>query len=322
MRARGGGLRRARPFVFRYEHVLGTSLELRVRAFGEAAARRAEAVALAEVDRLEAILSGWSGTSELARWLATRDADVPVSRELLDVLEASLAWHARTHGAFDPAAQAIVERLRDGSGAETSGDARHAEPRAPLWTIDRGAATARRHTALAVSLDAIAKGYIVTRAAARARAVEGIDDVLVNIGGDLQHFGERPVSVGIANPSAPYDNAPPVAVVYVRDAALATSGGYRRGILVGGRRRSHIVDPRTGRPAEHVASASVLAPDGATADALSTAFSVMDPSESVALADTLPGVGCLLVEAGGGVTTSAIWNACAVRPRATTHSRA
>jgi thiamine biosynthesis lipoprotein len=171
-----------------------------------------------------------------------------------------------------------------------------------------------------LSLDAIAKGYIVTRAAARARAVDGVSDVLLNVGGDLQHLGVSPVAVGVADPSAPADNAPPIVMVRIRNAALATSGGYRRGFIANGRRVSHIVDPRTGRPVERIASASVLAPDGATADALSTAFSVMAPNESVALADALPGVGCLLVDSDGAVITNAAWDARAVLPsHDTTH---
>ena len=161
---------RARIHDFHYEHVLGTSLELRVVAARASAARRAEAEVLAEVDRLEPILSGWSGTSELARWLATHDADVPVSPELAEVLHASAGWRELTGGAFDPAAQAVIDLLRD-DGPERS--APHASPldwpRAPLWLVDRAAGTARRLSRHAVSLDAIAKGYIVSRAASRAQ---------------------------------------------------------------------------------------------------------------------------------------------------------
>jgi thiamine biosynthesis lipoprotein ApbE len=295
---------RARHFAFAYEHVLGTSLELQVVAPREGAARRAEAMALAEIDRLSPILSGWTSTSELALWLATFDADVPVSAELAEVLHLSASWRERTAGAFDPAVQSIVERLRDGRADVVA-------PRAssePLWRVERPGGTARRLTRDAISLDAIAKGYIVARAATRARSVEGVADVLLNVGGDVQHVGEHAAAVGVADPFAPAENAPPIAVVRLQNAALATSGGYRRGFVVNGRRVSHIVDPRTGQPAERIASASVLAPDCATADALSTAFSVMSPHESVALADSLGDVGCLLVEHDGTVTTNAIWN--------------
>jgi thiamine biosynthesis lipoprotein len=321
LQRRGERIGGARRYHYEYERVLGTSLELQVVTASEAAARRAEAAVLAEIDRLEPILSGWSPTSQLARWQDSYDVSVPVSAELADVLIASDAWRERTARAFDPAAQAIVERLRE-STAEAPAVLGPLldELRGPPWVVDRTGPTARRLSRHAISLDAIAKGYIVTRAAARAREVDGVAEVLLNIGGDLQHFGTRPVGVGIADPSAPAENAPPIAAVRVRDAALATSGGYRRGVIVNGRRVSHIVDPRTGRPAERIASASVIAPDCATADALSTAFSVMDPQESIALADAHPGVGCLLVDRDGAMISNAAWNARAIRPRhETTH---
>lgn len=313
--------RRARHFNFAYDHVLGTSLELLVTAARESVARRAESEALAEIDRLEPLLSGWSSTSELALFLATHDADVPVSAELAEVLHASARWRARTAGAFDPAVQSIVDRLRDGGADDAEALARRGTVREPLWLVDRATATARRLTRRTVTLDAIAKGYIVARAAMRARSVAGVTDVVLNVGGDVQHFGEHGVSVGVADPAAPAENAPPIAVVRLQNAALATSGGYRRGFLLHGRRVSHIVDPRTGRPAERIASASVIAPDCATADALSTAFSVMTPTESVALADSVGDVGCLLVEADGSVTTNQSWNDRAVAARPDTTPR-
>jgi thiamine biosynthesis lipoprotein ApbE len=308
---------RPRRHAYHYEHVLGTSFELNVVATGVRAARRAESVALAEVDRLETILSGWSSTSELAYWTATQDVDVAISPELADVLHASDVWRVRTGGAFDAAAQAIIALLRDGSAECSEEELRVllASLRGPRWHVDRRAGVARRLTTHAISIDAIAKGYIVTRAAALAREVDGVSEVLLNVGGDVQHFGDRPAVVGITDPFAPAENTKPIAMVQLRDAAIATSGGYRRGFMAHGRRVSHIVDPRTGQPTERIASASVFAPDCATADALSTAFSVLTPEESVALADSLSDVGCLLVERDGTITTNATWNARAIAPR-------
>ncbi|MBV9879679.1 MAG: FAD:protein FMN transferase [Gemmatirosa sp.] len=300
----GAALRRWRPrprcYAFHYERVLGTSLELQVVATHRAAAGRAESAALAEIDRLERVLSGYASASELARWLASGGEPVPVSPELAEVLEAAEAWRRYTGGAFDPVA---VSRV--------------VAPPGPRWVVDRGRGvasgltasglTASRLTTLPVSLDALAKGYVVDRAAACARQVDGVTQVLVNVGGDLRHHGSRALTVGVTDPRAPSDNAPPLATVRIRDEALCTSGGYFRAVSSGGRATSHIVDPRTGAPAARVLGASVVAPDCMTADALSTAFSVLSPPESVALADALPGVGCLLVEADGTVTTSAEW---------------
>src|SRR5258705_4649862 len=168
---------RARPsrHAYSYEHVLGTSCELTVVATGTTAARRAESVALSEVDRLEAILSGWSSSSELSRWTTTHDVDVSVSPELAEVLHESDAWRRRTGGAFDPAAQAVIALLRDGAGTRSTADALRElleSLRGPRWLVDRSADMARRLTKHAISVDAIAKGYIVTRAAALARAID------------------------------------------------------------------------------------------------------------------------------------------------------
>jgi thiamine biosynthesis lipoprotein len=325
--------RAARRYAFHSETVLGTSIELQVVASSESAATRAESAALNEIDRLAQILSGYSATSELARWQATYEEHVAVPPELTDVLESAERWRMRTGGAFDPAAVALVELLRDASpGADRSALDHAARTSAvqdvlralnqPLWTVDRKRGTARRLTRLAISLDALAKGYIVERAAEAARTVDGVSQLLVNVGGDLRHHGARSIAVAVTDPHAPADNAPPLAVVHLRDDALATSGGYHRGFVAGGRRVSHILDPRTGRPAERIASASVIAPDCATADALSTAFSVMEPSASVALADSLTDVGCLIVERDGSVTTNSLWNTRAASPRPEpTHSR-
>ena len=308
---------RARRHAFHYEGVLGTSLELQVVAASADAAHAAESAVLEEIDRLAGILSGYAPTSELSRWLATRGEPVAVSPELADVLDAAEAWRARTGGAFNPAAASLVELLGDRATdpARAPDDRTRAvrerllEMDRPLWTVDRVRGVACRLTRLPVSLDALAKGYVVDLAAARARDVDGVTEVLVNVGGDLRHLGERPLVVGVADPRAPAENAPPIAAVRLRGEALATSGGYRRGFTMAGRAVSHILDPRDGRPAERVISASVVAPDCATADALSTAFSVLAPAESVALADATPGAGCLLVERDGAVTTSAAWRA-------------
>jgi thiamine biosynthesis lipoprotein len=308
---------RATRHAYHYEHVLGTSLEVQLVATRRAAVR-AESVVLSEVDRLSDILSGYSATSELMRWQGAHGT-VQVSPELAEVLDACERWRIRTGGAFNPAAVSLVEMLRDvdppDGGPATLDHAalndairdRIRDIDQPHWWVDRASCVAQRLTTLAISLDALAKGWIVDRVAMLARDVDGVTQVMVNIGGDIRHLGERPIKVRVTDPRAPADNAAPIAEVMLCGEALATSGGYRRGFTVAGRRASHIMDARNGRPADDVISASVIAPDCATADALSTAFSVMRPAESLALADSLDGVGCLLVERDGTITTNATW---------------
>ena len=107
----------ADDLVFFHENVMGTSLELKVRADSAASASRAEGRVLAEIDRLSAILSGYDATSEFRLWSDLPAGPVAVSAELFDVLSASDHWQARSLGAFDPRVQvwsALWTPLRPG----------------------------------------------------------------------------------------------------------------------------------------------------------------------------------------------------------------
>jgi hypothetical protein len=137
----------------------------------------------------------------------------------------------------------------------------------------------------------------------------GIHGVMVNSGGDLVVHGDWQEQVAIADPRASADNAAPLETIAVEDRAVATSGGYRRGVDIAGRHFSHIVDPRTGRTTGHVLGATVVAPRATDAGALATAFCVLSPDESAALASTIPDVEFLLVLADGSFVESGGWRA-------------
>src|SRR5262249_11849846 len=136
----------------------------------------------------------------------------------------------------------------------------------PGWGIDDARHTVQRLTDQPLDLNAIAKGYIIQKAAAAARArVRAPQGLLLKLGGGMAAWGKgaagrKAWTVGVQDPFHPQDNAPPLTLVDLRDRAVATSGGYERYYSVGGKRHSHIFDPRTGRPAEGVASATVVAP--------------------------------------------------------------
>jgi len=162
-----------------------------------------------------------------------------------------------------------------------------------------------------VTLNAIAKGYILDRVCVTAMQQPGVQAVLVNIGGDIRHLGVSPVPVHIADPFAPQENAVPISTVRLQNQGVATSGNYRRGFRIGERWYSHLLDPRTGYPVERVVSASVVAESALLADVLTTAFSVMQPEESLRLADSLPGVATLLVSQNGEIDANTLWHAYA-----------
>jgi len=126
---------------------------------------------------------------------------------------------------------------------------------------------------------------------------------LLDIGGDMISWGESPTSagwrIGIANPSASDENAPPIAQLRLANCSVATSGPYQRFLTIAGKKYSHIFDPRTGRPADGIVSSTVVAPDSATANALATAFCVLTPEESLRVVEQLPRVECLVISTDG-----------------------
>jgi thiamine biosynthesis lipoprotein len=161
---------------------------------------------------------------------------------------------------------------------------------------------------MSLDLGGIAKGYIAGRMARRmhqAGAVAG----LVAAAGDAYAFGLRPASlvrreggsslwsVAVLDPRYPLDRSHFYTTVYLRDQAVDTSGHYYRGYTIGGRRYSHILDPRTGRPVDaRLASITVVAPDPALSDGLATAIAVLGAKDGLALVESLDGVECLLLE--------------------------
>ncbi|QDV35264.1 DUF2271 domain-containing protein [Tautonia plasticadhaerens] len=300
-------------FAFFHEEVMGTALELRVRADDSRAARWVESRVLGEIDRLSAILDGWDPASELSRWASSPGGPAAVSPELYEVLRLADSWRGATRGAFDPRAAALG-RAWDASarlGLEpTAGELAEARDRSrpAAWRLDPAAGTAERSAAGPISLDGIAKGFIVERACAAALDPgRGVRGLLLNVGGDLRAVGEGFGVVGLAPPKGDSEAAEPFAFLEVRDRSVATSGGAHRGWEFAGRRYSHILDPRTGRPAGHVASATVSAPGGADADALATALNVLPIAEGLGLIDTLPEVECLIVADDGNLHRSEGW---------------
>src|SRR5262249_45043803 len=117
------------------------------------------------------------------------------------------------------------------------------------------------------------------------------------LGGDLGGWGHR--LVGVQDPKRPEDNARPLTALRLSDRAVATSGGYQRFYQIDGRRYSHLLDPRTGRPADGVAAVTVVAPTSVTANALATMLCVMRPDEGLRLVERTAGAACLLISPDG-----------------------
>ncbi|MFO0935273.1 MAG: DUF2271 domain-containing protein [Gemmataceae bacterium] len=269
---------------FHYDHTVGTSLDGWVFGDGE----KAGLAALSEIDRLNLVFSPHDPSSELGRF--NHDGLAPTSQDFYTVHKLFESWSRVTGGVLSPRMAPIQHMWQDAAAANRLPT--QAEITATLATVRESRARGK------LTLNSVAKGYILHRAGEAAKSVSP-QGGMVDLGGDLVTWGDRPFTVGIANPSSPFDNASPLTAIAVQNLAVATSGGYLRGYDIAGRHYSHILDPRTGLPADAVAQATVIAPDATTANALATACCVLDPRESIRIIESLAGVECLIVPAEG-----------------------
>jgi len=311
------GLEETGIWTFHHEHVLGTSLEVSLRAGSFADAQRAEAAVLAQFDRDDARLSTWREDSEVSRWATTQFEPVTVSLELFEVLAAFDTWRERTGGALAAAGDAAT---RQWQSAAARGHAPSDQELALAveamqqqhWVLDREHRTATRVSAVPLALASFTKSYISSRAA-DAALNGGATGVMLNAGGDVIVRGNFTQLVAVADPRAASENAAALEHIVVRDRAVATSGSYRRGFELAQATRaqapqfSHLIDPRTAQPASRVISSTVIARDAVTAGALATAFSIMPVDRSHDLAASIPDVQYLLVLAGGEEIRSSNW---------------
>jgi thiamine biosynthesis lipoprotein len=279
----------------------------------EGIAEAAEAAAIDEMDRLEGLLSAYRPDSEWSRW--RRGEVATAGPELSALLALAAHWWHESSGAFHPLAGVLRTRwLRAVQEQRLPGDDELAELASRMATLPyelRSGLVVRTGDCSQLDLHAIAKGWIVDRAVALAAARPGVREVLLNAGGDLLHRGAGEIVVGVQDPQQPFDNAAPLARVRLADAGLATSGDAHRPMTIGGRAWSHVVDPRSGRPVDHVRSATVVAADAATADALATVVSVLSPDEALAFADRHDAA-VLLVQPDGRTVHNSRWASAAV----------
>jgi FAD:protein FMN transferase len=270
-------------------------------------ATRAIDNAFAAIAQANNLFSTYVAKSEVSQLNAAGGKPCHVSSQTLAVLKRSVEVAELSGGAFDVTAGPLIKLWKRSikSGALPA-DAELAAARKLVGykqlVLDADGPCARLGAGMSVDLGGIAKGFAVDRAVDALRAA-GVRSGIVDAGGDGYAMGTRPGGtpwrVGIQNPRAvPGDRLPQV--LLLTDQAYATSGDYEQYTEIGGVRYSHIVDPRTGRPARAAASVTIVAPDCTTADALATAVSVLGPKDGIALVEKLKNVECLIITEGAG----------------------
>lgn len=238
--------------------------------------------ALNEIDALEEQLSVFRDSSEVSR--INRDAagePVRVEQTLFELLSLCRKLHSETTGAFDITSGPLTRcwgflRRSGRVPANEEIEAARSSVGSDKMSLDRDARTIRfALPGVEINLGSIGKGFALDRIATSLR--ERVGSALLNAGGSsicavgTGERGETGWRVGLRNPRV---RSRRYGVLRLRDCALSTSGSEEQFFECDGRRYGHIIDPRSGWPAETVTSVSVVARSAAISDALATAFYV------------------------------------------------
>lgn len=265
-------------------YVFGTRVEVVAWGAPEAAAHAALGEVLREFDRLHHAYHAWQ-PSELTALNDAIAAGRPheVSAELAGLLRTAQQLAAQGAYLFDPGIGRLValwgfhaDEFRSAlPDADALGRLVAAHPSIADLKIEDNVVTAR-NPAVALDFGGYLKGVALDRAAAILKRY-GIDNALINIGGNVLALGSKggtPWRVGIQHPRAAAAGGAPLATLELRDGeAIGTSGDYQRFFEVDGRRYCHLLDPRTGAPAQGTQSLTVLIPSGPEAGMLSDVLS-------------------------------------------------
>jgi thiamine biosynthesis lipoprotein len=268
------------PLQEQQAYVFGTRVEVLVVSSDPEQGRKASAAVLREFDRLHSAYHAWQA-SELMRLNEAIAAGRPlsVSPELAAFVSEAQTLAKQGGHLFDPGIGQLIKLW----GFQADEFKAELPPAADIktWLASQpsiadisldGTTVRSRNRQVALDFGGYLKGVALDRAAAILRA-QGINNALINIGGNVMALGSKegkPWRVGIQHPRQPG----PMATVTLADGeAIGTSGDYQRFFEVDGKRFAHLLDPRNGYPADHTQAVTVLIPPGPQTGTLSDAAS-------------------------------------------------
>ncbi len=301
--------------------LMGTIAE--ITAYGENAEKVKNTINLAfeEINRLENLMSTYKQESELSR-INRKAIKGPTTcdNELLHVIKESIRYSTLTDGAFDITVGPLMKtwRFRKDAGVKGKFKVSAFPPSQDELTAVMSAVSYKnivisksknprkkriyfKNFQTQIDLGGIGKGYAVDRAFDVLKK-NGITYACINFGGNIRVMGTPPGSppkagwkIAVQHPRK--KNAV-LGYLELTDGAVSTSGDYEKSFTIDGKRYSHIIDPRSGKPVENMVSVTILAKTATQADALSTGVFVMNCREGLKLIEKLDGVETLLIYEG------------------------
>ncbi len=291
--AYAGFLRSSRLKAVRHSQpMMGTIVNMVVCGDSEDQCRAGVSACLSRMEALSSMMSTYVADSPLSR--LNRDGILEnAPPELVEVFVMSRELSELSGGAFDPTVLPLVGLFKEIRKTGILPDEQKVKEILQLVdyrhiVVDGSATIKYSKPGVTVTLDAIAKGYIVDRGIEVLQGM-GLTNAFVEAGGDLMVIGHRYDGklwkIGIRNPRS--DDLKNMKTIEMSDRAIATSGDYMQ-YFTEDKKIHHIINPHTGFSPVRTASSSILAPTVAKADGLATATMVLDPEESIALLETLP----------------------------------
>jgi len=284
--------------------LMGSRFEVIVVDHNQVTAQRHIQAAIAEIKRIEQLISSWdkqSQTSAINRAAGIKPVNVDV--ELMALIERAKRVSKLTQGAFDISFGSIDKSIWhfDGSLKKLPDEAT-AKKAVRLINyrniiIDKAKATVfLKNKGMRIGFGAIGKGYAAEQAKALLQK-RGVKNGIINAGGDLAAWGSqpngKPWTIGIANPH--FKNQA-FARLAVKNQAVVTSGNYEKFVIIDGKKYTHIIDPRTGYPVTGLKSVTIICPNAELADALATSVFVLGKKVGLDLINQLNGVEAILVD--------------------------
>ena len=289
--------------------VMGTFARIVAIATNSGTANKCIQVGYEQLELIENMMSGYKTDSEVTRLnTAAFERPIKVSQPLFELLQRSVAFSRKTDGAFDITVGPLVDLYRSAADKKVAPSRDQIEQAKSKVGFEKLKLDEQNITVkftvdgMKLDLGGIAKGYAIDKAV-EAMQNCGAFGGMVDIGGDIRCFGAPPRDknkwlVGLQDPAVKevtIGTGKLLLTLMVSDAAVATSGDYRRFALIDGKKYSHIMNRSTGSSAEGLSSVTIISKNATEADALATAVSVMGHEKGLALIETIPQTEAILI---------------------------
>jgi len=261
--------------------------------------KEAAGIVFGEIRRLENLLSKYKPDSEVSR--LNKLGELQVSKDTLHILKKAKELWQETDGAFDITVAPLVDLW--GFTDKRYSVPQDEEIKKSLQLVGSDKINFDKMNnvvefsvpGMKIDLGAIAKGYALDCAGSKLKE-KNINNCLVNAGGQILALGDKfgkPWDIAVRNPRG----KDYLRILKLKDKSVATSGDYQQYFIKGDKRYAHILNPKTGYPVDSgVISATVIANDGLTADALATAIVVLGKEKGVSLVKRFPGIEAQITE--------------------------